>query len=95
MPLLAHRIRKAAVKSPGAKVAFLNPRRFEYMFPIAAYALAETDMVGELAALVRAAAAVRGKPLPAGVAAGQFEDTHRAVVDAVVSGTRRGVILGT
>ncbi len=38
MPLLAHRIRKAAVKG-AAKVAFLNPRRFEYMFPVAAYAL--------------------------------------------------------
>ena len=35
MPMLAHRIRKAAVK--GAKVAFLNPRRFDYMFPVAAY----------------------------------------------------------
>src|SRR6202795_1785519 len=40
MPLLAHRIRKAAVRTgSGAKVAFLNPRRFDYMFPIAAYSL--------------------------------------------------------
>src|SRR6202040_2970081 len=36
MPLLAHRIRKAAVRNAGAKVAFLNPRRFDYMFPWAA-----------------------------------------------------------
>ena len=56
MPMLAHRLRKAAVRNAGAKVAFLNPRRFEYMFPVAAYALAETDLVGELAAVVRAAA---------------------------------------
>jgi NADH-quinone oxidoreductase subunit G len=93
MPLLAHRIRKAAVK--GAKVAFLNPRRFDYMFPVAAYALAETDLVGELAALVRAAAEVHGKPVPSGVAAAQVSDSHRAAVGALSNGTRRAVILGT
>jgi NADH-quinone oxidoreductase subunit G len=95
MPLLAHRIRKAAVKSSGAKVAFLNPRRFDYMFPIAAYALAETDLVGELAAVVRAAAAAVAKPVPAGVMAAEVGDSHRAVVSALMNGARHGVILGT
>jgi NADH-quinone oxidoreductase subunit G len=95
MPMLAHRLRKAAVRSAGAKVAFLNPRRFEYMFPIAAYALAETDLVGELAAVVCAAAAAVQKPVPAGVAAAQINDAHRALVTALLSGTRRAVILGT
>jgi NADH-quinone oxidoreductase subunit G len=94
-PLLAHRVRKAAVRTAGAKVAFLNPRRFDYMFPIAAYALAETDMVGELAAVVRAAAAVVDKPVPAGVAAAEVKDTHRAVAGALMNGARRAVILGT
>ena len=37
MPMLAHRIRKAAVQR-GAKVAFLNPREFDYLFPVAATA---------------------------------------------------------
>jgi NADH-quinone oxidoreductase subunit G len=95
MPLLAHRIRKAAVRNAGAKVAFLNPRRFDYMFPVAAYGLAETDLVGELAAVVRAAAAAAGKPVPAGVAAAEVNETHRAVVGALMNGTRRAVILGT
>src|ERR1700675_845557 len=36
VPMLAHRLRKAATKG-GAQVAFLNPRRFEYMFPVAGY----------------------------------------------------------
>jgi NADH-quinone oxidoreductase subunit G len=93
MPLLAHRIRKAAVK--GAKVAFLNPRRFDYMFPVAAYALAETDLVGELAALVRAAAAAHDKPLPATIPAAPVGEIHRAAVSALSNGTRRAVILGT
>src|SRR6202789_304053 len=53
MPLLAHRIRKAAVRSgSGGEDAFLNPRRFDYMFPIAAYSLAEPDLAGELGAPV-------------------------------------------
>ncbi len=93
MPMLAHRIRKAAVK--GAKVAFLNPRRFDYMFPVAAYLLAPTDMAAELAALVRAAAAAQDKPVPPGVAAAQVNDAHRAAVGALAKGSRRAVILGT
>jgi NADH-quinone oxidoreductase subunit G len=95
MPLLAHRIRKAAVRSGGAKVAFLNPRRFDYMFPVAAYALAETDLGAELAAVVRAAAAAVNKPVPAGVAAAAVTDAHRAVVSALMNGAHRAVILGT
>jgi NADH-quinone oxidoreductase subunit G len=95
MPLLAHRIRKAAVRNAGAKVAFLNPRRFDYMFPVAAYAAAETDLVGELTAVVRAAAAAVNKPVPADVAAAEANDTHRALVGALMNGTRHAVILGT
>jgi NADH-quinone oxidoreductase subunit G len=95
VPLLAHRIRKAAVRSGGAKVAFLNPRRFDYMFPIAAYALAEADLVAELAAVVRAAAAAVDKPVPAGVLPAEIDDSHRAVVGALMNGTRHAVILGT
>jgi NADH-quinone oxidoreductase subunit G len=95
MPLLAHRIRKAAVRSGGAKVGFLNPRRFDYMFPVAAYASAETDLLGELAGVVRAAAAAVNQPVPTGVAAAEVNDSHRALVAALMNGTRRAVILGT
>jgi NADH-quinone oxidoreductase subunit G len=95
MPLLAHRIRKAAVRNAGAKVAFLNPRRFDYMFPVAAYVMAETDLVGELTALVRAAATAVNKPVPAGVGAAEVGDAHREAVKALMNGTRRAVILGT
>jgi len=94
MPLLAHRIRKAAVKG-GAQVGFLNPRRFEFMFPVAGYVVADTDMLGELAALVHAAAAAAGKSVPAGVAAANVTDAHRSLIGALRHGTRRAVILGT
>jgi NADH-quinone oxidoreductase subunit G len=93
MPLLAHRVRKAAVRG-GAKIGFLNPRRFEYLFPVAAYGLAERDFVGELAAVVRAAAEAAGKPLPASLANSPLTDTHRALAAALLCGARRAVILG-
>jgi NADH-quinone oxidoreductase subunit G len=95
MPLLAHRIRKAAVRQGGAKVAFLNPRRFDYMFPVAAYAVVESGLVGELAAVVRATAAALDKPVPAGAAVAEVHDSHRALAAALLHGSRRAVILGT
>jgi NADH-quinone oxidoreductase subunit G len=94
MPMLAHRIRKAAV-TRGAKVAFLNPRRFEFMFPVAGYAVTESDMVGELTALVHAAAGAAGKPVPRGVGDATVTDAHRALIGALSHGTHRAVILGT
>jgi len=93
MPMLAHRVRKAAVK--GGKVAFLNPRRFDYLFPVAAYAIAETDLVTELAAVVRAAAAGANQSVPEGVPAATVTDGHKAAAAVLGAGTRRAVILGT
>ncbi|HEY2464876.1 MAG TPA: NADH-quinone oxidoreductase subunit NuoG [Steroidobacteraceae bacterium] len=93
MPMLAHRIRKAAIKG-GAQVAFLNPRRFDYMFPVAGY-VAETEMLAELNALVHAAAGAANKPVPAGVGDARVTDAHKSVVAALSHGSRRAVILGT
>src|SRR5271166_992238 len=93
MPLLAHRVRKTAVKG-GAQVAFLNPRAFEYLFPVAAYAVAE-DLKGELAALVHAAAAATNKPVPTGTPAAAVNEVHRALLGALMHGTRHAIILGT
>jgi NADH-quinone oxidoreductase subunit G len=71
----------------------LNPRPFEYLFPVAAYGLAQ-DLPGELAAVVRAAAAAAASPVPDGVRAADVNDGHRALAAALSSGTRRAVILG-
>ena len=63
-PLLAHRVRKAARR--GAQVAFLNPARFPYLFPVKAYLTsAPQDLVADLAAVLAAAAASVGKSVPA------------------------------
>ncbi len=94
MPLLAHRIRKAAVKG-GARVAFLNPRRYDYLFPVAAYGIARDDLVREFAAVGRAAAAASGAQLPVTVPQAEVRDTHRAIAAALLAGERRAVLLGT
>ncbi len=78
MPLLAHRVRKAAIHG-GAKIAFLNPGRFEYLFPVAAYGVTGSDLLGQLERLVQA---------PAG-------EEQRALLAALNNGGRRAVILGT
>jgi NADH-quinone oxidoreductase subunit G len=93
VPLLAHRLRKAVIRN-GAQVAFLNPRAFEYMFPVPAY-LTATDLLAELTALVHAAAGAAGKSVPSGLAAADVTDAHKSAVAALTHGTRRAVILGT
>ncbi|MDE2305252.1 MAG: NADH-quinone oxidoreductase subunit G [Gammaproteobacteria bacterium] len=94
MPMLAHRLRKAAVKG-GARVAFLNPQRFEYLFPVAAYAISERDLVADLAAVAQAAATLTGKTLGATVPAANPGEAHRALAAALMNGERRALLLGT
>jgi NADH-quinone oxidoreductase subunit G len=97
VPILAHRVRKAARR--GARLAFVNPVRFAYQFPVAAYlASAPRTMVGDLAAILAAVSAAAGQAVPphlaAATAAAQVGAEHRAVADALLSGERRAVWLG-
>ena len=95
-PLLAHRVRKAALR--GTRVAFVNPARFEYRFPVAAYCeVPAAGTVPELLSLARAVADKAGRPLPAtiGATAGAApSDAQRALAEQILSGTRRHVLLG-
>jgi NADH-quinone oxidoreductase subunit G len=93
MPMLAHRVRKAAVKG-GAKVAFLNPRVFDYLFPVVSNTAA-ADLIGELAAVVRAAAQQAGKGVPGGVREAEVSERHGVIAAALGTGARRAIILGT
>ncbi len=86
IPLLASRVRKAAVS--GAKVSFLNPERFEYLFPVAQYWVASPAQ--QLAALQVLVAAARGAALGSeGVTA-----EHLQVVDSLKSTERKAIWLG-
>jgi NADH-quinone oxidoreductase subunit G len=92
MPLLAHRIRKAAVHR-GARVAFLNPRKYDFLFPVAGYG-ADEDLVSGLAAVVRAAAAAAGKPVPSGVREAAVTEAHRSLAAVLGQGQRHAIFLG-
>jgi NADH-quinone oxidoreductase subunit G len=95
VPMLAHRVRKAALR--GAKIAFMNPARFDYQFPIASYLEASpARLTSELAALL--CACLADSPPPAHVAsltrAAQVEERHRTLATAFKCGERRAVWLG-
>jgi NADH-quinone oxidoreductase subunit G len=97
VPLLAHRIRKAALK--GGKVSFINAQRYDYLFPVAGYLA--SNGIGSLDHLVAVAAAAvnaSGKPAPASIASlvgqAQPNDTHKAIAQQLSEGERRLILLG-
>jgi len=96
-PLLAHRVRKAAVS--GASVTFLNPRRFEYLFPVAGHLVPESGSLAEsLASLVAAAAEIAAKPVPETVRAcvpdGKLPDQSLATARSLLGADKGLILLG-
>jgi NADH-quinone oxidoreductase subunit G len=94
-PVLAHRVRKAARR--GAKVAFLNPTRYDYLFPVAAYLeSAPTAQLADLAAIYSACldGGQPAKHLAALVAGAQVNTAHRAIAAALKAGQKRAIWLG-
>jgi NADH-quinone oxidoreductase subunit G len=98
VPLLAHRIRKGAT-SRGAKISFINPQRYEYLFPIAGYFASNgLDMFEHLTAVTAAAVNASGNAAPAAVAAliasAQPTDAHKTLAQQLSEGSRRLILLG-
>ena len=94
-PVLAHRVRKAAKR--GAKVAFLNPARYDYLFPVAAYLESSpAKQLGDLAAIYSAAldGAAAPKHLSTLIAGVQVNTAHRSIAAALKAGQKRAVWLG-
>jgi NADH-quinone oxidoreductase subunit G len=92
-PMLAHRVRKAA--RSGTKVAFVNPARFDYLFPISAYVEASAaNLVSELAAVLSALGANVPAHLSVSVQAAKVDDAHRALAEQLKNGSRKAVLLG-
>lgn len=97
-PLLAHRMRKAAMKNRAA-ISFINPAKYEYLFPVAGYLSSNgIGMVEHLAAVVQAAAQASGREIPAAVKsivqAAQPNDQQRAIAAQLTQGEKRLVLLG-
>src|SRR6185436_15230532 len=94
-PVLAHRVRKAA--KSGAKVAFVNPARYDYLFPVAGYLESSpAKQVGDLAAVLAAVleGATAPKHLASLVSAAQVNTAHRTIAAALKAGSKRAVWLG-
>jgi NADH-quinone oxidoreductase subunit G len=95
LPIVAHRVRKAALR--GARVCFINPQSFDYLFPVAHNVAAAAGLwTGLLAGVLQAAlegtapaAAVAG--LLKGVTASEQQS---ALAKALKNGERRAVWLG-
>jgi len=97
-PLLAHRVRQAAVAG-GAAISQLNAEAYPLLFPLEAERVATPGRwLPELAALLRAAAAETGKTLPPGlaplVAQAQPDEVHRGIVASLTGGRRSAILLG-
>ena len=98
VPLIAHRIRKAAVRN-GANVSFINPRKYEFLFPVAAQLTSNgLGLFEHLAAVAAAAVEGTGKSAPSSISAAlgsaQPNDQHRAIAKQLTEGTTRVVLLG-
>lgn len=96
-PLAGHRLRKAALA--GGRILLINPRDFEFLFPVAAKVIA--DPAGIVAALVGVALAVaelKGQDLPtelAALAGGMSAgETERAIAEHLVNQAPATVLLG-
>jgi NADH-quinone oxidoreductase subunit G len=89
VPLLAHRVRKAALA--GAKVTFLNAIEYPHLFPVANQLInGSADFIVDLAALVEAAGGTVDIEVRNAVAPNA---THLAVV-AALRESRSGIFLG-
>ena len=97
-PVLAHRVQKAAER--GARIAFLNPARYDYLFPVAGYLESSpAKQLGDLAAIYSAVLdgatdSQAPKHLARLVADAQVNTAHRAIAAALKSGAKRAVWLG-
>jgi NADH-quinone oxidoreductase subunit G len=96
-PIANLRLRKAAV-SNNAKISFLNPRLYDFNFPVANnISVAQQNMVAELAAIAAAAYKLSGNPVPAnlsGISRIKARDEHEAIAQQLNQAASATVLLG-
>jgi len=95
-PLAGHRLRKAALA--GGQIMFINPRDFDFRFPVAAKVIADpVGMVSALAGVAQAVAVLKGVALPdslAGLATHAPSETEHAMAAYLANHTPATVLLG-
>jgi NADH-quinone oxidoreductase subunit G len=98
VPIIANRIRKGAVRR-GTKVAFVNPKPVEVLFPVeASFTSNGLGMAQHLSALLVAALRAAGRAVPAALAASVQgvvpAGDHERVAGLLVQGELRVILLG-
>ena len=95
-PLVGHRLRKAALA--GGQIMFINPRDFDFRFPVAAKVTADpVGMVTALAGVAQAVAELKGEILPAALAPLALfapSDSARTMAAHLVNNAAATVLLG-
>ncbi|RUQ41574.1 MAG: NADH-quinone oxidoreductase subunit G [Candidatus Competibacteraceae bacterium] len=95
-PLVGHRLRKAALA--GGQIMFINPRDFDFRFPVAAKVIADpVGMVTALAGVAQAVAELKGEILPAALAPLALfapSDSARTMAAHLVNNAAAAVLLG-
>ncbi|MDG4595065.1 MAG: NADH-quinone oxidoreductase subunit NuoG [Candidatus Contendobacter sp.] len=95
-PLAGHRLRKAALA--GGQIMFINPRDFDFRFPVAAKVVADpAAMIAALAGVAQAVAELKGETLPASLVSlvvGAPGETERAMAAHLINNAPATVLLG-
>ena len=97
-PIANLRLRKAAVNN-NAQISFVNPRQYDFNFPLANnISVAQQHMVAELAGIVAAVYQLSGNALPknisAAVAKVAANESHKAIAKQLTDAEVASVILG-
>ncbi len=92
-PLIAQRLRQAAKK--WTKVSMLSVTADDQLINLHAnLGVAPSELAGALAAIVKAAAEIKGVAVPAGVDTANVCETARKIAQSLVDGEKRAVFLG-
>jgi NADH-quinone oxidoreductase subunit G len=92
-PLIAQRLRQAAKKF--TKVSLLSVAGDEQLINLHAHlTVAPAQLAGALAAIVKAAAEIKGVPLPAGVESAAVCEASKKIAQSLIEGDKRAVFLG-
>jgi NADH-quinone oxidoreductase subunit G len=95
VPLLAHRLRKAALKGGG--VMFLNPRHYEPLYPVAVEIdVSLMQMTAALAAVLKAALGRKAAPthLKDLLKLHEPDVSHKQMAERLLKGEHKAILLG-
>ncbi len=97
-PIANLRLRKATVNN-NAQISFLNPRQYDFNFPVANnISVAQQNMVAELSAIAAASYQLSGNPVPKNlsevISKADVNDAHKAIAQHLNDAAAATVLLG-